>query len=299
MEAAETYAKVAPAAGHALHMPSHIFVAQGRWDEVVASNIDSYQASVDRMKSKNLDNDARGYHAYHWLEYGYLQRGEFEIAADMLDSMVVYAAATPSKQSRSYLVRLQGTYLVETNTWDGPYADIQVDGSDLSFYIKTKHYFVEAMKSYTKRDVDSLRATRDLLEASIRRESLFADTIDFKLCIPSDLSAATPSDIAISKAVLFQLYALEYMLSGQNELAEDYLVKSTELEDSIDYSYGPPGIQKPTHELYADWLLSQKRNEEAVLHYEKELLRAPGRRLSTLGKTEAMKRISTAQTAGL
>ncbi len=50
-------------------------------------------------------------------------------------------------------------------------------------------------------------------------------------------------------------------------LAEEYFIKSIDIENSISYSYGPPSIQKPTHELYADWLLSQKRTEEAGQQY--------------------------------
>lgn len=287
MEAAQTYAKVAPSASHALHMPSHIFVAEGMWDEVISSNIDSYQASVDRMITKGLDNDARGYHAFHWLQYGYLQKGEFEIAAEMLDSMKVFADETPSKSGRSYLIRLQGTYLSETGDWEGPYAGFEVDASDLNLSIKAKQYFMRAMEAFSREELDSLNATKDEFEALIRRESLFADTLDFKLCIPSDISTARPSDIAAAKATLYQVEALANMLSGDEELAEDFLVKSTELEDSGDFSYGPPGVQKPTHELYADWLLSKERYQEAVLEYDKALERCPGRRLSTLGKEKA------------
>ena len=287
MDAAQTYAKVAPSAGHALHMPSHIFVAKGMWDDVIASNIDSYQASVDRMVAKDLDNDARGYHALHWLEYGYLQKGEFGKAAALLDSMKVHAEATPSKRGRSHLIYLQGTYLAETGDWDSPYAHIEVDASDLSLTVKAKQHFVDAMRAYSNGDADSLSATKDRLESLIRRESLFADTLDFKLCIPSDVSTARPSDIVAAKAILYQIYALGYMLSGDEEAAEEYLVKSTELEDSGDYSYGPPVIQKPTHELYADWLMSKGRYLEALAEYEVVLERAPGRRLSTIGIEKA------------
>lgn len=80
IDAANSYAVVAPDASHALHMPSHIYVALGMWDEVVSSNENSYQASVNRMERKALSNDARGYHAFHWLEYGYLQKGRKEDA---------------------------------------------------------------------------------------------------------------------------------------------------------------------------------------------------------------------------
>jgi tetratricopeptide (TPR) repeat protein len=292
MEAAQTYAKVAPSASHALHMPSHIFVAEGMWDAVISSNVDSYQASVDRMVAKGLDNDARGFHAYHWLQYGYLQNGEFETAADMLDSLMIFAEATPSKKGRSYLVRLQGTYLAETGDWDSPYAEIDVDASELNITIKAKQYFIKAMKSYSNGDTDSLNATTELLEALVRRESLFADTTDFILCIPSDLSTARPSDIATAKATLYQIYALGFMLSGDDVMAEEFLAKSTELEDSGNLSFGPPSIQKPTHELFADWLLSQQRYEEAIVEYDKALERCPGRRLSTIGKEEAKSAIA-------
>jgi tetratricopeptide (TPR) repeat protein len=80
LAAANSYSKVAPDASHALHMPSHIYVAMGMWDNVISSNIDSYQASIHRMEKKILDNDARGYHAFHWLEYGYLQKGNYDEA---------------------------------------------------------------------------------------------------------------------------------------------------------------------------------------------------------------------------
>jgi tetratricopeptide (TPR) repeat protein len=292
MEAAHTYAKVAPSASHALHMPSHIFVAQGMWDEVISSNIDSYQASVDRMEGKGLDNDARGYHAYHWLQYGYLQKENLDKAAGMLDSLRTYVNETPSKRGRAHLIFLQGTYLVESEDWKSAYAEIDVNVSDLSLMVKAKKYFIEAMKAYTHNNIDSLRAAREGLEALIRRESLFADTSDFKLCIPSDQSTATPSDIASAKAILYEIHALGFMVENDPEKVEEYLKRATDLEDSVDYSFGPPSVQKPTHELYGDWLLSQKRYEDAISEYNQSLQRTPGRRLSVEGKREAESMLS-------
>ena len=63
----DSYAKVAPDAAHALHMPSHIYVALGRWDDVVTSNIASWNVSVKRMERKGLADDVRSYHAFNWL----------------------------------------------------------------------------------------------------------------------------------------------------------------------------------------------------------------------------------------
>lgn len=76
LDAAHAYAAVAPNASQTLHMPSHIFVTMGMWDNVIVSNIDPYQASLNRMARKELFNDARGYKAFHWLEYGNLQNNQ-------------------------------------------------------------------------------------------------------------------------------------------------------------------------------------------------------------------------------
>src|SRR6266568_1952692 len=45
LTAARAYSKIAPAAAHALHMPSHIFVQLGMWDDVIKSNVAAYQSS--------------------------------------------------------------------------------------------------------------------------------------------------------------------------------------------------------------------------------------------------------------
>jgi tetratricopeptide (TPR) repeat protein len=73
LRAARVYAEIAPAATHAQHMISHIYVALGRWQESVAANVKSYQVSVERAEQKNLGVDARNYHALHWLQYSHLQ----------------------------------------------------------------------------------------------------------------------------------------------------------------------------------------------------------------------------------
>ncbi|MBL0068648.1 MAG: hypothetical protein IPP39_09230 [Chitinophagaceae bacterium] len=93
---ADKYAIVAPDAGHALHMPTHTYLALGLWDKVISSNEVSWAAEQARMLRKKLDNDALGYHAYHWLQYGYLQQGNAKKAREMVDSMRLYSNAKPS-----------------------------------------------------------------------------------------------------------------------------------------------------------------------------------------------------------
>jgi hypothetical protein len=84
LAAADTYAKVASYAGHALHMPSHIYLALGMWDNVVSSNEVAWKASLDRQERKKLDNNHLSYHAHMWLQYGYLQQGRFDRAKELI-----------------------------------------------------------------------------------------------------------------------------------------------------------------------------------------------------------------------
>lgn len=146
LDAANAYAKVAPDASHALHMPSHIFVAMGMWDAVISSNIDSYQASLNRMKRKKLGGEHRGYHAYHWLQYGYLQRNDTEEAKKMVRTMEKFTAESPTSRTRVHMVFLKGTYLNETDDWEDSISDIVVDVSDLNIAVRSQYLFLEGMK---------------------------------------------------------------------------------------------------------------------------------------------------------
>ncbi len=283
LDAAHAYAKVAPDASHALHMPSHIFVAMGMWDKVIASNIDSYEASVQRMNTKNLDNDARGYHAYHWLEYGYLQKNQVEEAEKMVREMQQFARETPSKRARVHLVFLKGTYLVDTNAWGSDISEIAVDISDLNISVRSQYHFLEGMKAYVAKDKTTLDSLIKLADKEHRRGSFVVEEGASKLCSNVDRGKITSSDLTEVLVRKHQMQALMADLNNNPTLAEQHFLQSIELEELLSYSYGPPQIQKPTHELYADWLLKEGRYQESLAQYEYMLKRAPKRRLATEG----------------
>lgn len=267
LNAAYAYSNVAPDASHALHMPSHIYVAMGMWDNVISSNIASYQASINRMEQKNLDNDARGYHAFHWLEYGYLQKGNYEEARKMVLSMKKYATEKPSKKARVHLVFLKGTYLAETDDWKGDISNIPVDITDLNISVRSQYHFMEGMKAYKEGNPQKLDSVLNIMDQDIRRETFVVNEGSSKLCSSVNRDEATQIDLKESQIRQDQLLALQAEMDNNIVLAEEYFIKSIDIENSISYSYGPPSIQKPTHELYADWLLSQKRTEEAGQQY--------------------------------
>jgi hypothetical protein len=283
LDAANAYAKVAPDASHALHMPSHIYLAMGMWDEVISSNIDSYQASLNRMERKKLDNDARGYHAFHWLEYGYLQKGNKDEAKKMVWQMTQYASEKPSKRGRSHLVFLKGTYLVETNDWDNEIAGIPINISDLNISIRSQYHFLEGIKAFKKGKVNQLDSVIDIMATDLKRESYVVSNANIKLCSSVTRDESSQTDLIESQIRQKQLQALRETLLQNNALAEDYFLKSIVLDESISYVYGPPSVQKPTRELYADWLLQSNRKADAAAQYTLTLNKNPQRLLALQG----------------
>src|SRR5690349_4561970 len=99
---ANQYARVASYSGHALHMPSHIYLALGSWDNVVKSNEISWKAGVDRKDAKGLNNDALNYHAHWWLAYGYLQQGRFSKAREIVQRQLAFTRELPSSSARNH-----------------------------------------------------------------------------------------------------------------------------------------------------------------------------------------------------
>ena len=78
LNAARSYAKIAPDAPHALHMPSHIFTRVGAWQDSIESNRASAAAA------KNANSPAEELHAMDYQAYAYLQLGQDDDARRVL-----------------------------------------------------------------------------------------------------------------------------------------------------------------------------------------------------------------------
>ena len=84
---ARSYAEIAPASPHALHMPSHIFRHLGMWEEVAASNADAYAASVDWQERTGRPMSMRDFHALDWLMEADLRLGRLDDARGVLKEL--------------------------------------------------------------------------------------------------------------------------------------------------------------------------------------------------------------------
>ena len=290
LAAANSYARVAKDAGHALHMPSHIYVSMGMWKEVVASNEASYQASIDRMERKELDNDARGYHAYHWLMYGYLQQGRYKEAFDILKNTQQYANEKPSRRARSYVIYMENTYLTETNDWLNPINDLELDESKINVRSAAKLAFSDGVKAYLNNDQELLVKQVTRIEDDLQKAVGQLETRGVAMCGGNWMYAApNQQDIDEATVIQLELKALVAVSIKDTVAAEKFFLEATTLEDNISFSFGPPIIAKPSHEMYADWLLAQNRPEDALIEYDKALEKGPNRVLSLFGKLKAAK----------
>ncbi len=296
LNAARSYSEVAADATHALHMPSHIFLAVGMWKEVVESNIASYNASVRRMEEKGLDNDARSYHAFSWLQYGLLQMGRNTEAEQIMRDMYTYTTELPSKSARSYFARMKGTYLLHTGEWNSDIAGFSVDMEGMGIVSRSQYHFTEGWKAWKNGDKERLSALIDTMTTERKKAALLVTDSGIPMC------AATPSgqgpnqlDIDWAHVMEMELKALREMLGGNDVQAEFWLQSATGLQGSISYDYGPPAILKPAHEMLGDFLLEQKRPEEALAAFETALERSPKRRLALEGKLAAARALGNDQ----
>ena len=134
LEAARAYVQIAPASSHARHMPSHVFVPLGLWDEAVGSDESAFAASVDYVKRNGLSSSQLDFHSLSWLQYEYLQQGRFAKARELLEPVRTAVAEAPSKEQhahveseigrgfgamslRSELASMRARLVVESGNW--------------------------------------------------------------------------------------------------------------------------------------------------------------------------------------
>lgn len=283
---ANEYAKVASYSGHALHMPSHIYLALGLWDDVVASNEVSWQAGVDRKEAKKLTNDAFNYHAHWWLAYGYLQQGRYARAKEVVERQLEFTRAVPSTVARNHFVIMRGHYLMESGNWQDPLTGEEVKIQDLRIEIRNLDRFVKGLKAYRERDKETLAKMVKEIESDVDNA--------MKVSIMDEGVTQCGSSRRFPKAGLNQAGILLHELRAvQADLQQDFAAAATHfrkavaLETENGYFYGPPEILKPSYEFYAEFLLSRGRYAEALTNFEYALERAPGRNQSLVGMMDA------------
>src|SRR5262249_11652380 len=126
LPAARAYAKIAPAAPHALHMPSHIFSRVGLWPEMVESNRASYLAAKSELQETTLGiGDYDALHAMDYMVFAHLQQAQDRAAKQSLDEVAAIRKVNVENSIAAYaFASIPARFAWERGDWNLAPADL-------------------------------------------------------------------------------------------------------------------------------------------------------------------------------
>ncbi|MGC1483145.1 MAG: hypothetical protein WA789_05065 [Candidatus Acidiferrum sp.] len=267
--AARRYAKIAPDAPHALHMPSHIFTRLGLWQESIDSNL----ASAAAARKNGLAGDEL--HAMDYLVYAYLQMGRDREALNILatlpnvqpDDAAYFAGlyATASIPSRTAIERRRwsdaAALTLPANTFPGGrYAWTEAD-----------LYFARTLGA--ARTGDAIAARRDLQQMTSLRDKLLEEQNKY-----------SAEQVDIQCEIVSAWIALA---EGKTGDALRQMRAGADREDLTEKLPVTPGAIVPARELLGEMLLEAKQYSSALEAFETSLKLAPERFNSLYGAGHA------------
>jgi tetratricopeptide (TPR) repeat protein len=277
LRAARLYGKIAPDAGHAQHMTSHIFLALGMWPAVVDANRAAI-ADADRVRRASGKGPHRCGHSPSWLGYAYLQLGQMDQAkAALQECRAAMEAGTamehpgssmdPDDSVTGSFANMRLRYLLEASDWNGEVAAWPVPktagpGARLDFA------FARAMGEIARQHAAAAQEAVHELDA-VGRE---ITQIETRRADPDPTFRVRP------QILLLEARGLLTEQEKDPGSAQKLLRQAAMLEDTLPIAFGPPVIDKPTHELLGEFLLRRGRTVEAREEFEQALARTPGRR---------------------
>ncbi|MGK7371575.1 MAG: tetratricopeptide repeat protein, partial [Candidatus Halalkalibacterium sp. M3_1C_030] len=256
---AKVYSEIAPAAAHAQHMTSHIFLALGMWDDVVDANFVARNVQTDRQKELGEETTVCGHYPW-WLQYGYLQEGEIAEAEQVLNTCSERVEQGAEAREKWHFAVMRGHQIIDAENWTG--ADTWTADYDTDTQGSLNYFYTSALAAIMRGNDSTARQNlRKMME------------------LPESAERNIQSD---------QIKSLLLVDEGNPEEGLQLLKDAVSAELELPVDFGPPTIVKPSLELLGDVLLKMEKYGEAVEAYEKQLERTPKRRLSLLGKEKAM-----------
>lgn len=272
LRAAQRYAAVAPDAGHAMHMTSHIYLALGHWADVEKTNAAAMTIVNGQRAAAGKSANACGHYA-EWLVYAQLQQGrdpaamveacrrQVEQASAARDGPASGNAFGSWSDMASRVAVDQGRAPAATPKLDEPFPVAR-------FWTAYAGMIADGPQQAEARRILAARGPAVLDSLAKNR--------------PNDKS--TPG--WIQRAVA-QSAALSALAEGRTEEGLAMLRAAAEAERALPVEFGPPALPKPSSELLADHLLKLGRKDEAATAYRATLAAAPGRRRALAGLAAA------------
>lgn len=273
--AARRYAKIAPDAPHALHMPSHTFTRIGSWQESIDTNLASAAAAKkDNAASEEL-------HALDYQVYAYLQTGQDAAAKNVLMQAPTIAeriesdsAGNAASSPAGYFAAaaIGARYALERNAW-AEAAVLPVRETRFEWVDATTH-FARALGAArsggiaaAKKEVDTLAAFQKKLEAAG--------------------NAYWSGQVAIQEKV-----GRAWIANAEGRTDDGLLImrEAVQMEDATEKSAISPGPLKPARELLGEMLLEHGRSAEALAEFEQVMTKEPNRFRALYGAAVAAER---------
>ena len=274
LPAARRYASIAPAAPHALHMPSHIFTRVGAWEDSAATNKRSAEVA---KKGNDLDEQM---HAMDYMVYGYLQ-----LARDTDARLVLEEATGVSGFNRNAghyaFAAIPARYAIERGDWSGA-MKLQP--------IANNFHYTEALTRFARalgaaRSGDPAAAEKEMEQLARLRDALKAAK-----------NAYWATEVEIGRLAAGAWTALA---SGKKEEALKLMRSAADMEDKNEKHIVTPGRIVPARELLGEMLLELKRPAEALKEFEASQTREPNRFHGFAGAAQAAAQSGDASKAKL
>ncbi|MEQ8523883.1 tetratricopeptide repeat protein [Gracilimonas sp.] len=255
---AKAYSEIAPAAAHAQHMTSHIFLALGMWKETIDANIVARDVQQTRQKELDEKLTVCGHYPW-WLQYGYLQAGEKEKAREVLLNCYDRIKKEPTGGEKWHFSVMRGHFVVDSEMWVA--AEEWKAEYETGNRAGQNYFFTSAFAAIKMGELEKARENLDKL---------------------MEVPESPDRNIQMN-----QIKSLLLIEEGNKDEGFELLKETAVAESELPIDFGPPTIVKPSYELLAEVLMEAGNYEEAIDAYEKQLERTPKRRKSWLGKEQA------------
>jgi len=257
--AARRYAQVAPAAPHALHMPSHIFARVGLWQDDINSNLASV-AATRKTAAMHMGGEGHQFHAMDFLFYAYLQSGRESAAKTLMDEVKampemhdMYGIGfDPHLTTEAHFAAL---YPLEMRDWAAAAALAPVPAPSTAE--DSAGYWAKAISAAHLHHPEEVR--KDITAIEAIHQKFVSDK-------KKDFAEATENDLKQAQAWLA-------FAEGKYDDAVKILRPIADKEDALGDE--PQGI--PTREMIADILLEAKRPQQSLAEYQTDLKFNPNR----------------------
>ena len=274
LPAARRYAAIAPASPHAQHMPSHIFVRLGLWDEAIQSNLASEASARALAAAQGLpDSSSERLHAMDYLAYGYLQTGQDDEAERVLATLNGIRRADPPTFAVAYAsTAIPARLALERRQWDRA-AELEL-ADNVRRLAPLENFRWGEGHVHFARAVGAARAGR--IETARAEVARLAE-VERSLTIPPG-SYDWRTQVAIERQIAEAWLA---QAEGRGAEAVRLMRAAADLDDAAEKHPVTPGPILPAREQLGELLLELGRPAEALAEYEAALRRAP-RRLAGL-----------------